>query len=233
MKRYLSLATLFFFFVGLVAQHDNLPQVKDPAAKEILDKLVEKSKTFKTVKAKFDFTLENEQEDINENYSGDVSFKGDNYRLSLMGVTTYCDGTTIWTHIVEAEEVNVSTRDPKDGSFMNNPQKIFSGYNEDFKYKLVGEKKSDSGTLVQIELYPEQLEQGLLPDDENDIDYSKILLTIDKMKYELISAKYFGQNGSNYLIKILDFNTNTLIDDASFKFNTALHPDVEIIDLRE
>ncbi len=233
MKKYFALIAILSLAAGVFAQQNKYPQIKDPAAKEVLDKLVEKSNTFKTVKSKFSFTLENLQEDIKEEYLGEVSFKGDSYRLNLMGLETYCDGTTIWSHIVDADEVNISNRDPNDKSFMNNPKKIFSGYHEDFKYKLVGEQKTDARVIVQIELYPEHLEQGLLPDEESAIDYSKILLTIDKSKYELISVKYFGQNGSNYFIEVSEFVTNTAIQDDFFVFDPQQFPDVELVDLRE
>ena len=49
-------------------------------AKEILDQVTAKTKTYKTIKADFSFSLENLQEDIKEEYKGNIAIKGDKYK---------------------------------------------------------------------------------------------------------------------------------------------------------
>lgn len=229
----LFLTLLIPFTPVLKAQENEIPQIKDPKAKAILDPFIKKSAAYKTIHAEFLFTLENEMENITENYSGVLAIKEKKYKLSLMGIDTYCDGNTVWTHLVDAEEVNITTRDTSDGSFMSNPEKLFTQWENNYKYKLIKEEKTDIGFLATIELYPEHLEQGLVPDEEQTIDYSKIILVIDKGNLSLVSVKYVGKNGTNYFIEINRLLTNQNYDDSFFVFDPKKFPDVEVVDLRD
>ncbi|GAF05053.1 LolA family protein [Saccharicrinis fermentans] len=51
-------------------------------AKKILDQVTAKTKTYKTIKASFSFKLENLQENIQEEYAGTISIKGDKYKAT-------------------------------------------------------------------------------------------------------------------------------------------------------
>ena len=83
--------------------------------------------------------MENLQEEINEVYEGTISIKGDKYKANLMNVDTYFDGKTLWTHMIDEEEVNVDEPDPEDEETLN-PASIFTIYQTGFKYAYLGEK---------------------------------------------------------------------------------------------
>lgn len=190
-------------------------------AKEILDQLSAKTKTYTTIEADFSFAMENQQEDIQEQYDGDISIKGDKYKVNLMDVDTYFDGKTMWTHMIDAEEVNVDEPDPEDEETLN-PAKIFTIYETGFKYTFVGEKTKDGVVMYHIDLYP----------INRDKPYSRIKLEIKKNDMQLNGIKQIGKDGNNYTILIKNMKTNTPMADNMFVFDEAANPDVDIIDMR-
>ncbi|MEA3445382.1 MAG: outer membrane lipoprotein carrier protein LolA [Bacteroidota bacterium] len=226
-----SICFIFTISIAMAAIAQN--EVKDPKAKEILDELSEKTKSYKTIVSDFSFTMENQQEDISESYDGKVRIKGNKYRLSLMDSEIYCDGKTIWTHIVESDEVNITNRDLEDKTFLNNPQSIFTMYEEGYKYSYKGEIKEHTGSFSHIELYPEEVAQGLEPGDQEISDLSKIVIIVDTNLNRIRTFTYYTKNGNIYTINLNKFKVNIPIGDADFTFDTAAYPDVEVIDLRD
>ncbi|MCF8370165.1 MAG: outer membrane lipoprotein carrier protein LolA [Bacteroidales bacterium] len=227
-KRIIFIAIILSTSV-LLAQSD----MKDPKAKEILDNLSKETKSYSTIYADFSFTMENQQEDITETYDGKVWIKGDKYHLTLMGTETYCDGKTIWTHMIESDEVNISNRNLEDKSFLSNPRSIFSMYEEGYKYTLKGNQEIDKVSYAHIELYPEVVDQGLQAGKEGSTEMSKIKLLINTKTNRVRSFTYYTKDGNVYTIELKNFKPNTTMTDTEFTFDKKNHPDVEIIDLRD
>ena len=190
-------------------------------AKEILDKVTAKTKTYETIKADFSFSLENLQEDIEETYHGSIVIKGDKYKVHLMDVDTYFDGKTMWTHMIDGGEVNVDEPDPEDESSLN-PATIFTIYQSGFKYAYLGEKTNNGTAVYAIDLFP----------INRDKPFSRVSLEIKKDDLQLYRIKQVGKDGNNYTIVVKKFVVNTAIDNNMFVFDKAAHPDVDVIDMR-
>jgi outer membrane lipoprotein-sorting protein len=190
-------------------------------AKEILDKVTAKTKNFQTIKADFSFSMENLQEEINESYEGTISIKDDKYKAHLMGVDTYFNGKTLWTHMIDAEEVNVDEPDPEDEESLN-PASIFTIYQSGFNYAYLGEKNVNGILVYNIDLFP----------IKRDKPYSRIKLQIRKDNLQLYSIKQVGKDGNNYTINVKKLVTNSTMNDAMFVFDTAANPSVDVIDMR-
>ena len=77
-------------------------------AKQILDQLSVKTKTYQTVKANFSYTLENKADEIREIQEGTLITKDEKYFLSIGGQEIICDGKVIWTYLPDAGEVQIS-----------------------------------------------------------------------------------------------------------------------------
>ncbi len=214
MKHILSIALLSFFYVTSFAQNAE-------KAKEILDKVSEKTKSYSTISADFTFSMENLQEEISETNEGTILIKGDKYKVSLMGVDTYFDGSVIYTHLVEAEEVNISEPDPEDEETLN-PATIFTIYEKGFKYKYVGEGNENGKDFYEIDLYPEN----------RDKPYSRIKLRILKDDLTLYTLRQVGKDGNIYTVVVESMKTNIPLDDSTFIFDTNANPDVDVIDMR-
>ena len=202
-------------FIALIA----LPAMAqfNPEAKTYLAKAADNVKTSNGIEAKFEVILENKQEDFNEKSEGSVLLKGDKFKLSIMGFDSYFDGTTMWTHMVEEGEVNISTPDPDDEDGLT-PVNIFSLYENGFNFKIV----EDATTNISIDMFP----------IDRDKPFSKINVIINKTNNQFVSVTSIGKDGINNTIKITAFKKDLNLADTIFAFDKSKFADVEIIDMR-
>ncbi len=190
-------------------------------AKQILDEVSKTTRSYSSISADFVFTLENAQENLNDTHAGTIVIAGDKYRVTLMNVETYFNGTTIWTYLKEVDEVNISEPDPMDEETLN-PANIFSIYQNDFRCLFSGESVIDGKKVEMVDLFPEN----------RDKSYSRIKLLVGKEDRHIVRITQMGKDGNNYIIHIKNMKTNVPFDDSTFIFNTKDHPDVDVIDLR-
>ena len=188
-------------------------------AKGILDKLSAKTKSYSTIKADFTYSMVNKTDGVNETQNGKIDIKGNKYVLSIQGQDIISDGKTIWTYLKESEEVQINSISEDDEGAIN-PNKIFTLYEEGFKYQFVEEKNN----IQTVNLYPK---------DANEKPYHRIALFIDKLKGEISEVKIHGKDGTLTTYKIKKFTPNTAISEAHFTFDKTKHPNVEVIDLRD
>ncbi|BAX81536.1 LolA family protein [Labilibaculum antarcticum] len=198
----------------------NLP-AQDIKAKAVLDKVSAKNKEFKSLKAEFTFSMDNAEEDIHEISEGSITLVGDKYRLKLMGVDTYFDGTTLYSHIVDVDEVNISEPEKGDEEGLN-PAAIFSIYEKGYTYKYIKEETSNNSTYHIIDLFPKNTER----------EFTLIRLKISKANDQIESLKSIGKDGNNVSIILKNLTPNLTYPDSYFVFDKKLNPDVEINDLR-
>lgn len=215
MKRSLLLLVVVFhlFSLGLSAQYDD-------KALAILDEMSDKYRNIKAYEATFTQTLENQQADISENFSGTITVKGEKFRLNMGGQEIINDGKTVWTFIPEINEVNIDNYSPEAGEMT--PSKIYSAYKNGYKYVYLEEQKDGAKTFDIIDLVPE---------DKND-QFFKIRLKIDQGDKMLKSWTMFDKSGNKYIYEITDFKILNDIKDSYFKFDEGKHEGVEIVDLR-
>ena len=217
MKRItITLSILLLLLTPLVAQS---PEVLK--AREILDKVSARTKSYTTIKADFSFTLENLQAQITDTHNGAILIKGDKYKVNLMGVDTYFNGNTMWMYMKEANEVNISGPDMMEDDSLN-PATIFSIYEEGFKYMHAGETTLNGKRVDIIDLFPEKRNQP----------YTRIKLFIYKDNLQFARIMQIGRDGNNYIIDVKKMETNVPADDSLFRFDASKHPGVEIVDLR-
>lgn len=201
----------------------NFAQAQDAKAKEILDQVSEKTRTYSSIYAEFTFSMVNTEMDINEKNNGTIKLKGQKYCVELpeVGVEVFSDGTTLWNYMKEGNQVTVSNIDDESSELMD-PSSIFTIYERGFKSEFVAEKKVGGKTVYQINLFPDS--------DEHDV--SKIEVSIDKATMMISAATLHGTDGNLYGILVKKMETDKDFTDADFVFNKANHGDVEEIDFR-
>ena len=130
--------TIFLFSILTLVTGTIFAQ-QDAKAKEILDKLSQTNKGYKTIQIDFSFTLENKSGSVTETNEGSVALKGKSYRLHMpaMGMEVFSDGAVTWSYLTQSNEVNISTVDPESEASLN-PANIFTIYEKGFKYTYVG-----------------------------------------------------------------------------------------------
>ena len=188
---------------------------QDQKAKSILDQLSKKTKSYTSIEAKFTNTFYSTVTDINEKQSGTLFLKDDSYRLEMEAQTIICDGETNWIYLEDEEEVNITEIDDEENEL--NPSKIFTIYENGYKYKFVKEDNKN----YQIDLFPN--ESG---------PFLKVELFIDKTKMQISSFTMIDKQGSQYKYDIDSFITNKEMSNDFFVFKTADYPNVDVIDLR-
>ena len=213
-----------WFLLILSSLHPGLQAQDDPVAEKYLKSFSDVSLKSEPFRLHFTFTTINLQDDSENSYDGTLVIDGNRYRLKTGDSEIIFNGTTLWNYLTDVQEVNITTPDPEDHSFMTDPSQLFTGFKERFKYHYVDKQTVEGKVLLVIDLYPIDLEEE---------PYSRIRLQIAEKDYSLFSAHYFGKGGTHYIIRISRMESNLTLPPDYFSFDPARHPDVEVIDLRE
>lgn len=222
MKRLILLSAMAFLSA---ASHAQMPkEVPDAKAKEILDEVSKKTKSYTSIKAEFTITSAGPDGKTKDNTSGTMQHKGNKYKLEIKGQTIYCDGKTQWTYIKDDNEVQINDAPDPNKSDNINPANIFTIYEKGFKYKFDKEEMQNGVTVEIVNLYP--LDPGKKP-------YHTVKLTIDKVKKQIIAVKIFNKDGNTTTINVKSFIPNMDMPDATFIFNKKDFPGVTETDLRD
>ena len=164
--------------------------------------------------------MENKSANIDESREGTIIIKGNKYKIDMGAQQIFCDGETLWTYLVDDEEVMINSVEEGEDSF--SPKDLLSSYTKNYNSNFIKERKKND-IIVQVVV--------LKPITEKT--YSKVKLLIDKEKKQLISSTIFDKNGSKYIYQIKKFESNIdNINDADFIFDPKKYPDVEINDMR-
>jgi outer membrane lipoprotein-sorting protein len=195
----------------------------DSKAKQILDEVSQKTRSYKTISADFVFSMENKEMEIFEQNEGSIKLKGQKYVVELpdIGVKVFSDGKTIWNYMSDGNQVTISNMEDG-GSELMDPSSVFTIYEKGFQSRYAGEKTIENEKVHQIELFP----------DTETYEVSKILLSIGQTDKMIKSALLYGTDGNIYGIEVKKMDTQTELPDSFFVFNASDYGDVEVIDFR-
>ncbi len=211
------------FLIAVILMVFGVTKAKDDKSKDILDKVTEKTKSFKSISADFSYSMDNDEMDIHEKNEGSIKIKGKKYVVSIpkSGFQIYSDGTTIWNYMKNGNQVTISNVDDQSNELMD-PASLFNIYEKGFQSKFVEEKSVDGKAAYIIDLFPSSDEQ----------DVKKITVVIDKATMMIHSAQLYSTDGNIYSIDIKKLEPNKDLPDSDFVFNKDKYPDLEVIDLR-
>jgi outer membrane lipoprotein-sorting protein len=194
-------------------------QTKDIKAIALLDEVSAKTKSYKTIRADFSYTMENKQAKINEEKTGTLTLSGDKYRLKASGQEVICDGKLIWTYMKESNEVQINDLDSKDDALT--PSKLLSSYNANYKSRILKDRPLKDANEVTIELIPNVIK-----------NFTKAILVVDKVKKQVRSFMLFDKSGNIFTYKITKYQTDIPVPVSDFTFDKSKFPGVEINDMR-
>jgi outer membrane lipoprotein-sorting protein len=190
---------------------------QEQVAKDVLDRLSSTTKSYKNMTVDFDFIFENKNQNINEKQKGILVLQEEMFRLEMEDQIIINDGESQWIYLADMNEVQIMEHDPEEQ--IMSPNKLFTIYEEGYKYNYVGAEAEKGKRLQIIDLFPE--ESGA---------FMKITLAVDAAKNQLHKITMHDKNGGTYAYLVTNFKSNTAI--APFIFNTVDYPGVEAIDLR-
>ena len=214
---------VIYLFSVLMLVAGSLFAQQDPKAKEILDKLSQTSRSYKTIQIDFSFTLENKTGSVTETNEGWVALKGKSYRLHMpaMGMEVFSNGIATWSYLTASNEVNISEVEAGSDAALN-PANLFTIYEKGFKFTYIGEESIGGKTAAVIDLFP----------TDKAKEFTKVRLYVDKSKYQILKAKTFNKDGNAYTLTLKNMKTDQSLADDYFKFDAVKYPKVEINDMR-
>jgi outer membrane lipoprotein-sorting protein len=198
---------------------------QDPAAKEVLDKFTRKAEADYPIRIEFEYIYESVIDKETFMETGELILNGNQYRLIFRDSEIYCNGTLMWNYLVSEDEVYISEPEnfsENDEFFLTNPEKLFSFYDENFKYRLTGEFSHLDIDYYQVDLFPVELNKS----------YHTISLLIRQDNYRLYSLGTKGKQGVNHTFTITSYQAKYKTNPGTFQFDPSQHPELEVIDTR-
>jgi outer membrane lipoprotein-sorting protein len=208
-----------FFAMMMLMVLPAFSQTKDAKAIALLDEVSAKTKSYKSIRADFSYTMENKQAKINEVKTGTLTLSGDKYRLKAAGQEVFCDGKMIWTYLKESNEVQINDLDNKDEALT--PSKLLSSYNASYKSRILKDRSATDPNETTIELIPNIIK-----------NFTKAILVVDQVKKQVKSFMLYDKNGNIFTYRITKYQTDLPVTAADFTFDKSKFPGVEIIDMR-
>jgi len=188
-------------------------QAQDKKAKDLLDQVTAKVKSYDNIVIDFKYALNNSKENINQESKGNVTMKGNMYVLNLMGVTKIFDGKKIYTINPEDEEVSISKLNEKDDQAVT-PSKMLTFYNSGYKYTW-DIKQNVKGRQIQY--------VKLVPTSAKD-QRREILLGIDIQTKNIYNLIEIGKNGTKTTLTVNSFKINQPLSKNQFTFEASKYP---------
>lgn len=195
-------------------------QAQDKRAKELLDQVTAKVKSYRNISIDFRYSLNNSKENINQESKGNVILEGDKYVLNFMGVTKIFDGKKTYTIVPEDEEVTISKYDDKDDKTIT-PSKMLTFFNSGYKYSWDIPQNIKGRKIQYIKLIP-----------TSGKDHRKeILLGVDVQTKHIYNLIEIGKNGTKTTLTVNSFKYNQPLSKNQFTFTQSKYPNYYINNL--
>ena len=209
MNKILSIAILFLVTLTTNAQ--------DKKAKELLDQVTAKIKSYDNITIDFKYALTNNKENINKESKGNVIIQDNKYVLNFMGVTKIYDGKKSYTIVPEDEEVTVTSLNDTDEKAIT-PSKMLTFFNSGYKYywDILQDVKGRKIQYVK-----------LVPTNAKD-QRKEILLGIDSQTKNIYNVIEMGKNGTRTTLTVNSFKTNQPLSKNQFTFAASKYPNYYI-----
>ena len=213
MKIFLLILSIIISFLGQAQSPNSEAQI-------ILDEVSDKVNSYESMILKFRYVLENTEENIRQETSGDITLEGEKYILNILGITRVYNGESLFTISPEDEEVTISSNNTTEENTIT-PSELLSFYKDGYTYDMDIAQNINGRKIQYIKLTP--------IDSNSEIKY--VLLGIDlntKHVYKLIEI---GSNDTKTTLTINSFKTNQNLSKKLFKFDPTKYSDYYINNL--
>ena len=186
-------------------------------AKQLLDRVAEKMKTYDNLSFDFTYALVNQKENIRQETKGVITVAGENYRLEIPEAIQIFDGQQRYTIVPENEEVTISGADSEDEMVIN-PTELLFFYQEGYDYHMDIQQNVSGRQIQYVKLIPSNQEEQM----------AYLLLGIDRSNLSIYRLIEIGTNGTQTTLTVKNFSTNQTLTSNLFTFNAADYPDYYI-----
>lgn len=184
------------------------------SADVLIRAFIEQIKSHKNLEMTFGYQFSPDGKNFTETENGKAWLQGEAYRIEMVEQHNLSDGKTIWTYLIDEEEVMVSNA--TDGTD-NTPLKLFTSLDESYAATFSG---IDAKGVASIELANPKGQ------------YRRVSLKIDTKKAEIKSADIYLEDGSKLVVTVEEMKFDQKLDDKFFTFDEKAHPNVDVIDMR-
>ena len=197
-KIVVSIFSLFLTISSLKAQN----------TQSLLSEVSNKVKSYENIQIDFKYSLENTRENVKQDTRANITLKGDNYVLNMLGVTRIFDGKTIYTIVPEDEEVTISNYSKKEDKSIS-VSEMLTFYENGYNYKMDIQQNIRGRKIQFIKLSP----------IDSNTEIKNILLGIDMQTKHIYKLIQIDSSGTNYTITVNSFKTNQPISQNLFIFD--------------
>ena len=183
-------------------------------AEALIRLMVDQVKSHKNVEMAFSYQISTDGKNFAESEKGQAWLQGEAYKIEMADQQTISDGKTIWSYLIDDEEVMVSNA--SDGTD-NTPLKLLTSLDENYAASLSG---IDAQGVATIELANPKGQ------------YKRVTLKINTKKKDLKSADIYLEDGSKVAINVEEMKYDQPLDSNFFTFDAKKHPKVDVIDMR-
>lgn len=186
-------------------------------AKQLLDRVAEKMKTYDNLSFDFTYALVNQKENIRQETKGVITVAGENYRLEIPEAIQIFDGQQRYTIVPENEEVTISGADSEDEMVIN-PTELLFFYQKGYDYHMDIQQNVSGRQIQYVKLIPSNQEEQM----------AYLLLGIDRSNLSIYRLIEIGTNGTQTTLTVKNFSTNQTLASNLFTFDAADYPDYYI-----
>ena len=183
-------------------------------ADAIIRVLVNQIKGHKNVEMVYNYQLSTDGKNLGEAEKGHSWLQGEAYKIEMAEQQTISDGKTIWSYLIDDEEVMVSnTSEGTD----NTPLKLLTSLDKNYAANLTG---IDAQGFASIELANPKGQ------------YRRVTLRANTNKMEITSMDIYLEDGTKLIVTVDEMKFDQKLDDKFFTFDVKKHPKVDVIDMR-
>ena len=203
--------------VLLVLMVSSFSFAQSSEAKQLLNEVSEKVKSYDNISIDFKYVLDNSEENIKQETRGDVVMEGDKFVLNILGSTRLFDGKSFYTISPEDEEVTISSEDYNDANTVT-PSKMLSFYEDGYTYKMDIVQNIKGRKVQYVKLTP----------ISSDSEIKSVLLGIDAQTKHIYNLIEIGNNGTKTTLTVNSFKTNEQLSKTLFTFDASKYKDYYI-----
>ena len=207
MKKKNLIACLLLLFAAQVVSAQN-------NADALIRVLVDQIKSHKNVEMAFSYQLSPDGKTLGDSEKGHAWLQGEAYKVEMNEQQTISDGQSIWTYLIDDEEVMISNA--TEGAD-NTPLKLLTSLDKSYAATLAG---INAQGVASIELAN--------PNGQ----YKRVSLKVETKKTALKSMDVYMNDGSKLVITVEEMKFDQNLDDNFFTFDAKKHPKVDVIDMR-
>jgi outer membrane lipoprotein-sorting protein len=207
MKTKNIIACLLLLFVAQAVSAQN-------NAEALVRIMVDQVKSHKNVEMAFTYQISPDGKNFSDAQEGHAWLQGNAYKIEMAEQQSISDGTTIWTYLVDDEEVMVSDATEGDD---NTPLKLLTSLDKNYVATLTNIDNQGNATIE-------------LANPKGQ--YKRVTLKMNAMKAELKSSDVYLEDGTKVAVTVKEMKYDQNLDDKFFTFDTKKHPNVEVIDMR-